>query len=177
MRISASPSKSITFYINHDTLDAYLNRLSLRSFLQIFTPNYLLLQVQSLTSNDYGCNSRAGDYKSSAGIRTGADQRPCEMSVTLLSTIQDQADFEIREWLRIVIALAALVCNQCQVSSKAEIYPMSFFHLQAYHYLTTIDEEVKYIWPQPRWKLGRILFLTTRYCPLILVAPASGVCA
>ncbi|KAJ3527325.1 hypothetical protein NMY22_g9830 [Coprinellus aureogranulatus] len=38
---------------------------------------------------------------------------------------------------------------------------------QIYYYITTIDEELRAIWPQPRWKLGKILFLTTRYSGLV----------
>ncbi|KAJ3536803.1 hypothetical protein NMY22_g5874 [Coprinellus aureogranulatus] len=39
-----------------------------------------------------------------------------------------------------------------------------------YHYITTIDQEVEHIWSQPRWKLGKIFFLTTRYSALIVMA-------
>ncbi|TEB20085.1 hypothetical protein FA13DRAFT_1743458 [Coprinellus micaceus] len=38
-----------------------------------------------------------------------------------------------------------------------------------YHYATTFDEEVKYIWPQPTWKLGKILFLTARYASILSI--------
>ncbi|KAJ3532327.1 hypothetical protein NMY22_g7780 [Coprinellus aureogranulatus] len=34
---------------------------------------------------------------------------------------------------------------------------------QLYYYVTTFDEEVNNIWPQPSLKLGKILFLATRY--------------
>ena len=33
---------------------------------------------------------------------------------------------------------------------------------QLSYYLETIDDEVSVIWPEP-WRLGKILFLTTRY--------------
>ncbi|TEB20104.1 hypothetical protein FA13DRAFT_277142 [Coprinellus micaceus] len=32
-----------------------------------------------------------------------------------------------------------------------------------YHYMLTFDDEVSQIWPQPTWKMGKILFLATRY--------------
>ncbi|KAJ3544965.1 hypothetical protein NMY22_g2613 [Coprinellus aureogranulatus] len=39
-----------------------------------------------------------------------------------------------------------------------------------YYWITTIGEEVRCIWPQPRWKLGKVLFLTARYSALIAMA-------
>ncbi|KAJ3527329.1 hypothetical protein NMY22_g9828 [Coprinellus aureogranulatus] len=47
---------------------------------------------------------------------------------------------------------------------------MSTFMTLVYFYVTTIDEEVRCIWPQPRWKLGKVLFLTTRYSALVIMA-------
>lgn len=34
---------------------------------------------------------------------------------------------------------------------------------QLYYYILTFDGEVAKIWPQSRWRLGKILYLTTRY--------------
>lgn len=39
-----------------------------------------------------------------------------------------------------------------------------------YYYLTTVDEEVANIWPQPSYKLGKILFLVSRYANIGRIA-------
>lgn len=51
-----------------------------------------------------------------------------------------------------------------------DLRSLHLFRTQVYYCFTTIDDEVNYIWPQPRWKLGKILFLTTRYSALIALA-------
>ncbi|KAF6749357.1 hypothetical protein DFP72DRAFT_913238 [Ephemerocybe angulata] len=37
-----------------------------------------------------------------------------------------------------------------------------------YYYITTFDAEVEHIWPQPTWKLGKLLFLLTRYSSVVV---------
>ncbi|KAF6744577.1 hypothetical protein DFP72DRAFT_928381 [Ephemerocybe angulata] len=39
-----------------------------------------------------------------------------------------------------------------------------------YYYVTTFDEEVAKIWPQPTFKLGRILFLALRYSTILAIS-------
>ncbi|TEB31721.1 hypothetical protein FA13DRAFT_1732607 [Coprinellus micaceus] len=39
-----------------------------------------------------------------------------------------------------------------------------------YYYATTFGEEVEKVWPQPNPKLGKVLFLTTRYSAIVAVA-------
>ncbi|TEB21706.1 hypothetical protein FA13DRAFT_94854 [Coprinellus micaceus] len=39
-----------------------------------------------------------------------------------------------------------------------------------YHYVLTLDDEVSQIWPQPAWKMGKILFLGTRYTGIVYMA-------
>ncbi|TEB20082.1 hypothetical protein FA13DRAFT_1820434 [Coprinellus micaceus] len=36
-----------------------------------------------------------------------------------------------------------------------------------YHYALTFDDEVFQIWPQPTWKMGKVLFLATRYTAIV----------
>ncbi|KAF6744571.1 hypothetical protein DFP72DRAFT_857364 [Ephemerocybe angulata] len=53
--------------------------------------------------------------------------------------------------------------------SDSEKQAASLQASQLYFYLTTFDEEVRVIWPQPTLKTGRILFLSTRYLSIITV--------
>ncbi|KAF6753886.1 hypothetical protein DFP72DRAFT_900759 [Ephemerocybe angulata] len=38
-----------------------------------------------------------------------------------------------------------------------------------YYYMTTFSEEVDLIWPQPRWKLGKLLYLGSRYFNVVSI--------
>ncbi|KAJ3536758.1 hypothetical protein NMY22_g5893 [Coprinellus aureogranulatus] len=51
----------------------------------------------------------------------------------------------------------------------SSVYLCTFVAL-AYHCMTTFGEEVEHVWPQPRWKLGKVIFLTTRYSALAVMA-------
>ncbi|TEB20088.1 hypothetical protein FA13DRAFT_275687 [Coprinellus micaceus] len=39
-----------------------------------------------------------------------------------------------------------------------------------YHYATTFHEEVSQVWPQKPWKIGKVLFMTTRYSAMAAMA-------
>ncbi|TEB36765.1 hypothetical protein FA13DRAFT_1727118 [Coprinellus micaceus] len=66
-------------------------------------------------------------------------------------------------------ALATLAVSYERSRIRGYLYLASYTAL-IYHYLTTIDQEVAHIWPQPRWKLGKVLFLATRYSAMVTMA-------
>ncbi|TEB20094.1 hypothetical protein FA13DRAFT_1801396 [Coprinellus micaceus] len=47
---------------------------------------------------------------------------------------------------------------------------LAVFTALFYYYALTLDDEVSQIWPQPTWKMGKILFLTTRYSAMIYMS-------
>lgn len=65
--------------------------------------------------------------------------------------------------------IAALVrAVDVYVREGTLIYPRN---AQYYHCILTFDDEVSRIWPEPTWKMGKILFLGTRYTALIHTVP------
>ncbi|KAJ3551090.1 hypothetical protein NMY22_g14 [Coprinellus aureogranulatus] len=53
------------------------------------------------------------------------------------------------------VSYKVLICTTSEGSGKVTLL---------YYYATTFDEEVNSIWPQPGFKLGKLLFLGMRYC-------------
>ncbi|KAF6742444.1 hypothetical protein DFP72DRAFT_1105882 [Ephemerocybe angulata] len=54
-------------------------------------------------------------------------------------------------------------------STNVEYIFLAYYVTYIYYYLTTLTEEMSVIWPQ-KLKTGKILFLLTRYSPLLLIA-------
>ncbi|KAF5309301.1 hypothetical protein D9611_015006 [Ephemerocybe angulata] len=58
-------------------------------------------------------------------------------------------------------------------TTKTQDYlSLGFYTTYYYHFLITISEEIPAVWPQ-RWGTGKILFLLTRYLPILLTIQAA----
>lgn len=51
-----------------------------------------------------------------------------------------------------------------------ETTPLADDRPQIYHYATTFHEEVAQVWPQKPFKMGKVLFMTTRYSAVAAMA-------
>ncbi|KAF6745799.1 hypothetical protein DFP72DRAFT_855984 [Ephemerocybe angulata] len=67
----------------------------------------------------------------------------------------------------------AIVIKQTSIGITAHTDNISstvaFYTFYIYHYFTTLDEEVSTMWPR-KWRTGKILFLSARYIPMLVMA-------